>query len=251
MIIALFTLFIHIFPLSKCIVIDPSTTDPNIEITLDETNYNKIINNSWYLKTNNTNPNYNWPLSLKLLSNKYSFKPNTNDSMITITMHGKSISTSQSDMFYIFSDNNQYLSFAHDFDGLIKIPTGSGLDAGLWIFPQCNTPLPIGNPSTFLSSSLPGAIDAWRSLFSNGNNTNWYRYTDKRNGNTWPVTFQLINNDIDKLLHIKFFTATVNMSCTLSTSFATNSDFYMYISPDQDNEIALINSFDITEYSPT
>eukprot|EP01083_Nonionella_stella_P195908 721201_1 len=41
------------------------------------------------------------------------------------------------------------------------------------------------------------------------------------------------------------------MSCTLSTSFATNSDFYMYLSPDQDNEIALINSFDITEYSPT
>eukprot|EP01084_Bolivina_argentea_P070640 128453_1 len=220
--------------------ITPLTVDnyQYIQTVIDDSKFNFIDygNNNWFLRTSNLAPLKNWHLVLKLL---YNFEPKTSNSTIQITMYGTK-GSADLDMFYAFSVNDKFFTFANDFDGGLTMNDSS---AGIFIYPACNSQLQTGNASLLMNNAINTTLN--RQSLANGDVNNWYTLTTLQNDNTWPVTFTFTNNDIDKTLTFQFESATVNLQCTFLSSFDTESIFNFYISPDIPQELS-IDGFDVS-----
>ena len=208
--------------------IQPLNESEYVQVTLGNPGFSYIVDNKWYLEAGYDKPINKWPLSLNLLSSQFSFKPNVNKSNITITMNIEKISD-ELDIFYVFSVNDQYISFAHAFDNELDIPFGSGI-GGTFIYPSCGSLLEIGNASLlFPNITKINNRNNIRNALANGNTSNWYLLTNEQNGNDSTVTFTFINNDIDNTLKFKFLSSTLDLECKSNSSFDVNQDFNIYI----------------------
>ena len=178
---------------------------------------------------------------MTLSANEYGFKTGQ-ISELKITMNASCLS-SQCDAFWSFGVNNNqnYANFVHDFDGgWKKFRNAPGSD-GIYIYPSCGTSnnLISGDASTIISSSTQGL----RGRLSGGDAANWHTLTRETNGNTFPVTLEFINDDIAGTFTVRFISSTFSsgLSCTYA-SVQTLTDFNLYLTPDDDNELGLLIS---------
>ena len=179
---------------------------------------------------------------MTLAANEYGFQSGQ-ISELKITMYASCLS-SQCDAFWSFGVNNQkYANFVNDFDGGWLKTHNSPSSKGIYIYPSCGTSnsLISGNASTIISSSTAGL----RARMSGGDGANWDKLTTSisTNGNTFPVTFEFINDDIAGTFTVKFISSTFSsgLSCTYA-SVQTLADFTLYLTPDDDNELGLLIS---------
>ena len=152
------------------IIITPSANDEFIEVQFNQNKNNYIKNDSWFIYDERTDTLNAWSIILKLKSNKYGFNEYDNKSTIIIEMNG-TVLGNELDVFYSFSVNNKYFSFANDFDGR--------LDEGIIIYPSCdNSLLSIGNASLFMND----VTDYYtiRQNLADGSISNWDRVTTKK-----------------------------------------------------------------------
>eukprot|EP01084_Bolivina_argentea_P125988 223144_1 len=215
----------------------------NVNVVLDDSKQNNISDGKWYIKRTQADPLSNWDISLTLLSNEFGFESGINNSSITIAMDGSRI-TSELDMFYSFAVNNQYITFAHDFDGYFGTNTGQ---IGIFVYPSCGSPLSTGNASLLMESVQNS--NHQRDDLAGGERLNWYQLSPNISGDNWPVSFTFINDDIDDTLTFKFESPTQSLSCQFTSSFDPNSDFKMYLCPDFGPEKCYIYSFEVSSYS--
>eukprot|EP01084_Bolivina_argentea_P279856 478506_1 len=247
-------LLIVSFSTSYCtIIIRPDNNHPfdhvNVYLSPDLRNMslpfenNDIQNNSWRINWIYSGTTLgNWPLILTL-SDKYHFNPGY--SSLSITIDGSCLG-SQCDAFWVFSINDQqYVSFVNDFDGAWKKFLNSPSSAGIYIYPQCNTNIISGNASTLIFQT-----GGFRHKLSGGDNNNWHKLSSSTNGNNFPVTFVVTNNETSNTFSIKFISATFpsGLECVYPSSVSTDVDLKLYVTPDDDGELGLlIHSFTIDD----
>ena len=175
---------------------------------------------------------------MTLSANEYGFQTGQ-ISELKITMYASCLS-SQCDAFWSLGLNNdqKYANFVNDFDSGWKKQANSPSSTGIYIYPSCGT-LISGNASTIISSSTQGL----RGRMSGGDGANWHRLSTSTNGNTFPVTFEFINDDIAGTFTVKFISSEFSsgLSCTYA-SVQTLADFTLYLTPDDDNELGLLIS---------
>eukprot|EP00486_Rosalina_sp_Unknown_P010519 CAMPEP_0201578628 /NCGR_PEP_ID=MMETSP0190_2-20130828/25598_1 /ASSEMBLY_ACC=CAM_ASM_000263 /TAXON_ID=37353 /ORGANISM="Rosalina sp." /LENGTH=353 /DNA_ID=CAMNT_0048012025 /DNA_START=27 /DNA_END=1088 /DNA_ORIENTATION=- len=234
----------------------PTSATENIRFAPDPRGQNGIITSDegidkWRIVSKLGNQLLDWPLTLALDANTYGFEPNKQDSAVAITMRGFCELTSECDAFFSVSIGNKYFSFATDFDGAIT--TGNQL--GIQIYPACQTQLATGDPTNFLSSVTPGsAMNMWyglRSVLAGGDRNNWdvIKTTSTHNGENFPVTFELVNNDIDDSFIVRFGSPKFRkgqIQCKYNGAVDTNAEIKMFMTNDWPNnadETIVIRSF--------
>ena len=237
------------------IVIDPHTSNQYASVRLGGSG---IWNDSyWLLHHDNVSGNgVDWGAILTLSGSQYGFRSGVDGSSISIIMDGYK-SGSDTDGFFAFSiADEEYLTFALDFDGLLYIND----IGGLFIYPQCNSSNIInGNPSTLLPINGDGEslYQGIRNNLAGNDSKNWYLLTDSHNGdNTFPVTFTFTNNDNKDTFEFMFtsssFSGINQLSCTFNSAVSTEKDFKFYVTTDYSTnanyEHIYIKSFTINGY---
>jgi len=246
-------------------LIDPTSTDEYaiVTLTLDPRNINTNTGNYWQVFQSYDNPLYDWALKLNLAGEKYSFKPNIDESSITISIDGE-CETNECDVYFAFGigSNQQYLTFTTDLDnGQAVSGANLGRRQGILIYPNCqikNSSIATGDPSTLIPTDEL-KYQSIRSALSGGDVDNFQLLTTTANGENFPITFQFENNDILDTFIFRFSSPTFSdnniLECQYDSSVATGGDFNLYLSPDGDNEILRIKTIEIngvsTGYTPT
>ena len=188
---------------------------------------------------------------MTLDNTQYGFQSGVDGSSLSITIDGNS--AGECDAFFALSIGDQhYITFAVDFDGALIL--FSYLGNGIFIYPSCtaSNTIAVGDASRLFPMSEPVDGNKLRAVLFTGN----YMVQSlslKNNGRTWPITFELTNNNISNTFIFNFTSQTFpnGLSCEYATSVPTNKDFKLYITPDGYSETIKIKSFTITTTTPS
>ena len=194
-------------------------------------------------------------LSVKLEAKTYGFKSDEVSS-IWIKIDGEigDIESTELDPFFAFSiDDEQYISFVTDLDGLLWVYPGF---SGIGIYPGCGSnDLAFGNASMLMANINASTLDAdsQRDTMADGDQYNWYTLSTTPNNDTQPITFEFINDDIENTFTFKFISATFpnGLNCTYNASISIQKHFTMFTSPHLSNGVSetwLISNITVTGY---
>ena len=225
----------------------------------DPRGINQILpdENTWKIRQIQSNSLHDWAIVLSLDSTYYSFKPNVAQSSLLIEMDAYRVTTELDGFFVLSFGDQQYITFAVSFDG------GFGANNGAYIYPNCGSSyIPSGNASTLISS-IPPPLDqlSLRNGLTENNWGNLNKLTSIANGNNFPITFELINDNINNTFTFIFsspkFDGTTRepLQCMYNSTFGIGHDFKLYFTPDADQNTDIeeirIRSFTVTTMNVT
>eukprot|EP01084_Bolivina_argentea_P071613 130141_1 len=253
--------FIHIL-VAQPTKITPKDVDAveyvDIKLTSDPRKKNKVKDNKWQLYQDWDKPLYDWGLELTLEAKKYGFNVGK-ESMISISIDGycPGDNNRECDAYWGFQfGDTSYIAFFNDFDGHLHVIKKDGPQGkrqnGIFVFPETNTNLKSGDISDNISQIKKGKLkfNSLRSAVAGGDDGNWYRVSRIFNGDIWPVRFEIINNDNNNELTLKFFSSTFESGIIMKYNYEydeklTNKPFKLFLTPDGGNEWIKIKSFEI------
>ena len=226
----------------------------------DSTGYNEYKDGAWLLETRGKPRHTNWPLTLRFKSHKYGFKQLDANSTIRIKMNIERLQgiagKFHSDWFYTFAVNNKYFSFAFGNDNGVTI-NGT---RGVFVYPYCEQnskaaagPLATAStvqPVDFLkdnNTTYNRSLDIIRANLADGKLSNWHQLTNDTGQPDENPTFTIRNADdrSSSMVYLRFERGSTDIECVYLDKFDTETDFYMFISGDTDNEKNKITSFEI------
>ena len=235
---------LHIY-VHNAVILDPTSRDPYATATLssDPRGINGIDGNTWKMYQSWNDPLKDWALILNLDADEYGFKDRT-ISTIQITVDGE-CDSAQCDAYFSFSNGDQeYLNFVTDFDGYYSI---GGRIANIFSYPTCGGNVASGSPTDIISDMNGFSQQLLRRSMAGGDKNNWNLLSADPNGDTFPITFTLVNDPINDELTFTFSSATFPSGLTCKyNAVATCQDIKMYFTPDGGRETIEIKTIQVT-----
>jgi len=188
----------------------------------------------WFLDSHGqSTPIEEWGIEIAL-STPYTLSTGT--STVSFEVDGDR-ATSEADMFWGFGDGTKWISFMMDFDGRVK-NEGSPQQLGMQLYPPCGGSLATGNISDVLLDSgsyHSNPLFAVRYALAGGNPNNWEQLGGSKlhNGNTWPVTFEIVNDVPSNKVTFRFSSSSQSEECVYSDYFGATG-FVFGMLPDCD-----------------
>ena len=183
-------------------------------------------------------------LVMTLKAEKYAFIPNIDGSSLTISVDGFCSGQKQCDIYFGFSiDDEQYFTFVTDLDGGMQINGRKGI----FIYPECGGAIETGDPSELIPTD-DFTHNTLAEALSGGDGDNFDRLTTSNNKENLPLTFELINNDLEGTFTFRFTSPAFSGDNALECEYdavVTGKDLKVYISPDGGDEIINIESITI------
>jgi hypothetical protein len=192
-----------------------------------------VSSSEWLLSAETDTVWEDWPIKLDLSGD---FQFSTWVSTVDVQLNGEKVYT-ELDMMMSFGDGDKYFSIAYDVDGAWNNADGQ---KGIQVYPNCGGSLASGDAATLLddaSSYDSRAHYALRYALAGGDLSNWEQMGGERhnNGDTMPVTIEVMNNHIDGEVTVKFVSATQELECVYNDEFASNTDLVVGITPDAES----------------